>query len=203
MSISLIDYGAGNIASLINIYDYLGIDVDVIGTPDEVLAAKKLILPGVGAFDSAMRGLSERHLVDSIKEAVSSTRTPILGVCLGMQLLGLSSAEGDLPGLGLIQARSVSLKTLRSNIKVPNMGWSHVHPCVGRTLFESNDDYYRFYFAHSYFVDCLNEKDIAATIALNNNICVAIERGNIFGVQFHPEKSHSSGLSLLKRFAEI
>ena len=203
MSISVIDYGAGNIASLINIYDYLGFDIDIISTSDEVLSAKKLILPGVGAFDSAMRGLSDRCLIDSIKEAVNSNKTPILGVCLGMQLLGTSSAEGDLPGLSLIQAQSISLKTLHSTIKVPNMGWSQVNPRAGRQLFESNDNYYRFYFAHSYFVECSDKKDIAATIALKNNICVAIERNNIFGVQFHPEKSHSSGLALLQRFAEI
>ena len=203
MRISVIDYGAGNIASLINVYEYLGYDLDVISSPNKVLEAKKLILPGVGAFDSAMTGLSEMNLVNPIKEAVISNQTPILGICLGMQLLGTGSSEGDLVGLSLVPAKSISLKTLGSSLKVPNMGWSEIHPSNKTQLFASEDNFYRFYFAHSYFVQCSNKEDIAATINFGHEICVAIEKNNIFGVQFHPEKSHSSGLKLLQRFAEI
>ena len=201
--ISIINYGAGNIASLENAFDYIGAEHIVVNKAEDILSATKLLLPGVGAFDAAMKNLQKLDLIDPIREAVLHRKTPIFGVCLGMQLLGIASEEGEQEGLGLIEATSVRLKPSNANIKVPNMGWLPVTVKYPSGLFTENDDSLRFYFAHSYHMQCNNSKNVLATAHYGSEITAAIQCGHIYGVQFHPEKSHRYGLSLLTKFARL
>lgn len=203
MRITIIDYGVGNVGALVNMLDFVGHDADVAATPADILRADKLILPGVGAFDAAMRKLIERDLHRAINEMATDRKIPVLGVCLGMQLLGRASEEGHEQGLALIQAESRRIQPGPDMRKVPHMGWADVTNTRPSVLFPAVDYPQRFYFAHSYQVVCDNERDVVATVDYGQNICVSIEHDNIFGVQFHPEKSHRFGARLLKHFAEL
>lgn len=200
--ITIVDYGVGNVASLINMYDYLGHTIEVSDQPDRIRAADKLILPGVGAFDKAMNTLQEKKLIDSIREAALDRGRPLLGVCLGMQLLARRSEEGNLPGLALIDADVVRIPA-SSQLKVPHMGWAEVDTTADSFLFPANTDRERFYFVHSFFMKCDQSDDCAGTILYGSRLCVAVSRGNIHGVQFHPEKSHRFGMRLLQSFADL
>jgi glutamine amidotransferase len=201
--ISIVDYGVGNIASLANMFDFLGVGSELASTPEEIARAEKLVLPGVGAFDKAMATLAGRGLAEPVRAFAGQGR-PLLGVCLGLQLLGGGSEEGLLPGLGLIDASAVRLApSPKSGLKVPNIGWCEVAPAPGAALFPPSDQPERFYFVHSYHLQCRDRADVAATIDYDGEITVAIARGNIHGVQFHPEKSHRFGMRLLKAFASL
>jgi glutamine amidotransferase len=201
--ISIVDYGVGNVASLQNMYDYLGVDACIVSRPEELASAEKLILPGVGAFDRAMSTLNERDLYDPLREAAEGG-TPLLGVCLGMQLLASASEEGAMPGLGLIEG---SVRRLspdpNTGLKVPNIGWAELDSTPGAPLFRDAGARERFYFVHSYHLACDDRSDIAATIDYGGPVTVAVSRGNIHGVQFHPEKSHRFGMRLLAAFARL
>lgn len=199
--ITIVDYGVGNIASLRNMLDYLGFDARTSSDPAEILTAKKLILPGVGAFDKAMRTLAEKDLITPIRTAATQLGTPILGICLGMQLLGRSSAEGELPGLGLIDADVVRITG--GEMKVPHIGWAAVEPANDAPLLRGDDVEQRYYFVHSYHMRPACVEDAAGYIDYGQRLCVAVSRANIHGVQFHPEKSHRFGMKLMQRFAEI
>lgn len=200
--IVVVDYDVGNVASLLNMFEHIGVDAEASGDPDRIAEAKKLVLPGVGAFDKAMRGLDERALVAPIRHAAIERRAPVLGVCLGMQLLGRRSEEGEMEGLGLIPADTVRI-TPPEGLKVPHMGWAEVTATEGARLFEERGTPNRFYFVHSYRVQCDDHRHVAAVVDYGGPICVAVEKGNVLGVQFHPEKSHRFGMQLLTRFAEI
>lgn len=194
---AIIDYGAGNLFSVKNALDYLGIKNIITNKPEDLRSADRLILPGVGAFPDAMRMLNESGLVDVIKQEVQ--KKPLLGICLGMQMLfekGYEFAETE--GLGLING-SVKLMT-PNNLAVPHMGWNELelnNPCK---LLEKGGEY--VYFVHSYAADCPNE-NVSAYCDYGMKVPALVFSGNVFGAQFHPEKSGEAGLAILKRFAEI
>lgn len=200
--IVIVDYGVGNIASIANMLEHIGVPAEATGDPDRIGSAKRLILPGVGAFDKAMRTLEERKLVEPIRFAAEQRGIPLLGVCLGMQLLARKSEEGTLPGLDLIEADVVRISP-EAGVKVPHMGWAEVDSTGTSPVFAESQGTERFYFVHSYHMRCDRDEDVAATVDYGKKMCVAVSKGNIHGVQFHPEKSHRFGMRLLKSFAEI
>lgn len=200
--VTLIDYGVGNIASLANMFEYIGAETLLTADPKQIEHAEKIVLPGVGFFAHAMAILQERGLDEALRKAVDNGAA-LLGVCLGMQLLARYSEEGNVLGLNLIDADVRKIKGSSVSIKIPNMGWREVYPAKEHWLVRAAVPPERFYFAHSYYMTCDNREDIAATIEYDGTKTVAIARGNIFGAQFHPEKSHRFGARLLTDFAEL
>jgi glutamine amidotransferase len=198
--ITIVDYGVGNLGALINMFVFIGYDARISDDASQILEASRLILPGVGAFDSAMQRLQDSRLIPSLEKAVLLRKTPLLGICLGMQLLGRRSEEGVTKGLGWIEADTVRMRpdpTLK--LKVPFMGWAEIEPSETATLFEAGSRP-RFYFTHSYQMRCDWQTDIAAIYHFGQPVVCAVQRGNIYGVQFHPEKSHRYGMKLLGNF---
>lgn len=202
--ITVVDYGVGNIGAIINMADYLGIDAEASGDPEKIRNASKLILPGVGAFDKAMLTLQNRGLIEPLNEAALKRQIPVLGICLGMQLLARRSDEGVQSGLGWIAADVLRI-TLppESPLKVPHIGWLEVKPARMSALFDPAVHNERFYFDHGYYVQCDSPQDVAATIDYGVELCCAVNSGNVSGVQFHPEKSHRFGMRVLEAFGKI
>lgn len=200
--ITVIDYGVGNIGALLNMFDYLGLEAQVSGDARVLANADRLILPGIGAFDKAMSTLRARQLIEPLNDAVFHRRVPVLGVCLGMQLLARRSDEGDEPGLGWIDAdvRRITVP-IGSGLKVPHIGWMETRSMHRSALFDPALPTERFYFNHSYHMVCDRREDVSAVIDYGSELCCAVASGNIAGVQFHPEKSHRFGMRLLKAFA--
>lgn len=204
--IVIIDCNLGNLASIANMLEYMGIEAKISGNPDDIESASKLILPGVGAFDHGMDNLHSKEILDLLNKRVLIDEIPILGICLGMQLLCRSSEEGVNQGLGWIQADVKRFNQARSerNIKIPHMGWESVEYRPGSILYNSWDLMEsRFYFTHSYHVVCDNDNDVSATAYYGYNFTASIEKNNIFGTQYHPEKSHKYGMKILKNFCAI
>jgi glutamine amidotransferase len=201
--ISIVDYGVGNVRAIVNMLDFIGCEAILASNPLHILQASKLILPGVGSFDAAMQNINARDLTQPLRQAVLELGKPILGVCLGMQLLGEASEEGTESGLGFISAVTKRLIPTTTQYKVPHMGWSEVHPHVTCPLFPDSVPEQRYYFAHSYHVVCNNPGDVVATAQWCSPITAAIACGNVYGVQFHPEKSHRYGAALLRHFAHL
>ncbi len=201
--IVIIDYGMGNVGSIQNMLAWIGVDACVSADPEVLSRADKLILPGVGAFDNGMRRLKEAGFVTLLNELVIDQQKPLLGICLGMQLLGTGSEEGLLPGLGWLDAAShrFRFETSLLTLKVPHMGWNSVEAVAQSPLFAAIDAP-RFYFVHSYHLVCGCKADVLAQASYGFPFVAAVQRENIFGVQFHPEKSHKFGMSLLRNFAE-
>ncbi|MCC6287118.1 MAG: imidazole glycerol phosphate synthase subunit HisH [Chitinophagaceae bacterium] len=202
--ITIIDYGIGNLTSIQNMLKKIGVE-SVISTQREVVAgADKLILPGVGSFDYGMQQLHQAGFVEVLNERVLSKRVPILGLCLGVQLLTAKSEEGVESGLGWIKGKTIAFdkSKLSSNEKIPHMGWSEIKGFERSTLFTGMYDEPRFYFVHSYHLQLENTEDTLAITNYGYDFSVGIERGNILGVQFHPEKSHKFGMKLLENFAK-
>jgi glutamine amidotransferase len=199
--ITVVDYGVGNMGAILNMLDYLGIESLASGDAARIAAADKLILPGVGAFDKAMLTLRERGLVASLNAAIMERRVPVLGVCLGMQLLARRSEEGQETGLGYIDAEVVRIRGPEgAGLKVPHIGWMEVVPTGRSKLFDPAQEPERYYFDHSYHMVCANPSVISATISYGGELCCSVQQDNIFGVQFHPEKSHRFGMRLLDSF---
>ena len=202
--ITVVDYGVGNVGAILNMLDYLGIDAEASSDGQQIASASKLILPGVGAFDTAMLTLRERRLIDPLNTAVLERRVPVLGVCLGMQLLARCSEEGQEQGLGYVDAEVVRITVPPgSALKVPHIGWMEVNPTGRGRLFAATQAPERFYFDHSYHVVCTDQEDVSATFSYGAELCCAVERANVFGVQFHPEKSHRFGMRVLNTFGQL
>ena len=197
----IVDYGVGNLGSLLNMCKYLGIDAVVSKNENVISQASHLILPGVGAFDHGMKCLKESGLLDILNRCVLVNKMPVLGICLGMQLMALKSDEGKEEGLGWINA-SVSRIPGSEKLKVPHMGWSRPKIVRNSLLFSENEEESRYYFVHSYCVSCHDKKDTVATVEYGVEFDVAFEKNNIFGVQFHPEKSHHFGMEIISNFAK-
>lgn len=203
--ISIVNYGAGNLASVANMIRKAGGAAVVVNHPEELLQARKIILPGVGAFDRGMQLLQEGGWSDVLNQKVLAEQVPVLGICLGMQLMCRSSEEGTLPGLGWINAQVLRFQTSPLQpIRIPHMGWNVVYPKKKHELFPMLEAAtYRYYFVHSYFVQCENSEDVLASCNYGAAFTAAFARGMIHGVQFHPEKSHRFGMELFKRFNSL
>lgn len=202
--ITLVNYGLGNIQAFANIYKRLNIPVQVVQTSEELAGAQKIILPGVGAFDWAMSRLEESGMRATLEDLVLNRKRPVLGICVGMQMMAQRSEEGELPGLGWIDAevKRFDETSFSQKTRLPHMGWNDVSPVATKSLF-SGIDSSRFYFLHSYYFVPANQADVLATTDYNGPFTSAVQVGHVFGVQFHPEKSHQWGVQLLKNFAEL
>ena len=202
--IHVVDYGTGNIGSVINMIRKVGGDVLASGDAQKLVHAEKLLLPGVGSFDNAMQKLTSLGLPEVIKAKVR-TGTPLLGICLGMQLLADGSEEGSLPGLGLIpgRVRRFAFGPPQGALKIPHMGWNRIKVRKAHPLVNGLDDASRFYFVHSYHYECTDEADVLLETSYGYGFASGIQRENVMGVQFHPEKSHRYGMQLMKNFVAL
>lgn len=201
MNVSLIDYGLGNLGSVVNMMRRVGATISLVSTPAELLSSKRVLLPGVGSFDQGMARLHDHGLVESLREFAASGR-PVLGICLGMQLLLNGSEEGELSGLGLIPGHSVRFSEA-AGVRVPHMGWNTIRPTRADPITEGLTAESRFYFVHSYRVVPDRTGDQLATTDYGGPFTSMIRAGNIVGAQFHPEKSHAFGMTVLKNFAAL
>lgn len=202
--ITIIDYGLGNIRAFTNLYKRLGTNVNIASRPNDLKNASKIILPGVGAFDYAMNLLNNSGIKGELERQVIEKKIPVLGICVGMQMLAKSSEEGFMPGLGWING---TVKRFRSDFQkipiLPHMGWNTITPLRENPLLEGFDSTSRFYFLHSYYFVCTNETDIIAKSEYGEQFASGVCNSNIYGIQFHPEKSHSNGIRLLDNFAKL
>jgi glutamine amidotransferase len=203
--ITIINYGLGNVQAFANVYKRLNIPVAIAKCADDLDGASKLVLPGVGAFDHAMELLDASGMRAALEHKVLGQAVPVLGVCVGMQILARSSEEGRLSGLGWIdgRVRRFDENTLQQPPRLPHMGWNDVVPKDNAKLFGGLEQDSRFYFLHSYYFDCASNDNVLATSEYGIAFGSAVHSSNIYGVQFHPEKSHDYGTRLLKNFAEL
>lgn len=202
--IVIIDYGIGNLASVLNMFKKIGTkDVMISGDPDQIYKADKILLPGVGAFDTGMANLENSNLIPVLQSKVLKEKVPLLGICLGMQLLTNKSEEGLKAGLGFIDAETVKFKFApEQNLKIPHMGWNYIKVQQQNKLI-ALDTKHRFYFVHSYYVKCNNLENSIATANYGQDFSCMINRENIYGAQFHPEKSLKFGMEILSNFSKI
>lgn len=204
--ITIVDYGLGNIGAFVNVYKRLNIDVKVARENNQLTDASKIILPGVGSFDYAMSQLNKSGMRQELEKLVLEERIPVLGICVGMQMLANKSDEGKMSGLGWIDGhvRLFRRDSLPLNAPLPHMGWNNV--MMVRTdsgITKGFDNESRFYFLHSYYFDCSCAEDIVCETNYGGNFTSMVNKENIYGVQFHPEKSHQSGVRLLYNFATL
>ena len=203
--IVVVDYGMGNIKSITNMLDYIGYNSIVSNEINDIKKASKLILPGVGAFNSAMENLAKFNLINVLNKKVLQDKTPILGICLGLQIMAKNSAEDNKTNQGLGWFEAEVKKFTFSNdhkLPVPHMGWNKVEHTKKHQLFNKLTKESKMYFVHTYHIECQNGSDILATTDYGYNFTCAIAKDNIMAVQFHPEKSHRYGIQLLRNFAE-
>jgi glutamine amidotransferase len=202
--IAIVDYGMGNLGSILNMLKSIGANALITSDVDKIYKADKIILPGVGAFDTAMHKINNSELLPLLNEKALVSKIPILGICLGMQLLTNSSEEGILPGLGWIDGQTICFKgAVEKQFKVPHMGWNLVHSQNEHSLIKDFKDEVRFYFVHSYYVKVRDLENSLLKTEYGTNFDSAIIKDNIFGVQFHPEKSHKYGKQLFKNFVKL
>jgi glutamine amidotransferase len=201
--ITIINYGCGNIKAIQNVFNKLSIQSKVASNSSDLYDAEKLILPGVGAFDYAMQKLLDSDMIDVVNEMVLHNKIPVIGICVGVQLMAKSSEEGKLKGLGWIDAevKRFDDSKLDHKVSLPHMGWNDVFPTQKNSLFEGLENDSKFYFLHSYYLACNNEAQVLAKAAYAGDFVCAVNHNNIYGVQFHPEKSHHYGVKLLENFA--
>lgn len=203
--IAIVDYGSGNVAAISDIFKRLKLPHAITRNHAELSAADRYVLPGVGAFDATMRTLKNSGLVNLLNDEVRGNHKKIMGICVGMQILGDSSDEGVLPGLGWIPGhiRRIDSKTINGLPKLPHMGWNSIQLRKPSQLFDGIDFERGFYFLHSYFFDATDPKRVISTVEYGKEIPCGVESGNVFGLQFHPEKSHSNGMSIFRNFSLI
>ena len=199
--ITIVDYNMGNLGSIRNMLKKIGEDSEITSEPTRIAAATQLILPGVGAFDAGMESLERGGLVPVLNERVQAARVPTLGICLGMQLMTRGSDEGRRAGLGWVDARAQRFQPADLALKVPHMGWNRVRVARPSPLVVELPDEPRFYFVHSYYILCASESDVLLTTTYGSEFASGFQHGNVWGVQFHPEKSHKFGMQLLANFA--
>jgi glutamine amidotransferase len=199
-SVVIIDYGMGNIRSILRKVEQAGHEGIVSAELNKIKSADKLILPGVGHFLNGMNLLKERNLIDILAEKVLFEKTPILGICLGMQLMTRFSEEGNIPGLGWVDADTIKFKLTDIRHKVPHMGWNSIEKKKDSLLLKDLPENSHYYFVHSYHVKCNNPEDILTTTCYGYEFVSAIQKENIFGTQFHPEKSQKWGEKMLLNF---
>ncbi|MCO4838329.1 MAG: imidazole glycerol phosphate synthase subunit HisH [Oceanospirillaceae bacterium] len=203
--IHVIDYGLGNVQAFLTLYKRLGFEAVRAKTAADLAGAGKIILPGVGAFDHAIELLNQSEMRTTLETLVLQDKVPILGICVGMQIFASSSSEGRLPGLGWVpgKVRSLRANAQSANLPLPHMGWNDVQAKPGTPLFAGLESEARFYFLHSYYFECDEQSHVAAVAAYGFDFSCAVSASNVYGVQFHPEKSHNFGAKLLKNFAEL
>lgn len=203
--ITIVNYGLGNIQAIANIYKRLNIPTRIAASAEELAEAQKIILPGVGAFDWAMRGLEQSGMRERLDDLVLGKERLVLGICVGMQMMAKRSDEGVLEGLGWIDAevRKFDEACFTHKTHLPHMGWNDVAPLRDGGLFRGLESGGRFYFLHSYYFASRQETDVLAITDYNGPYASSVRSGNVYGVQFHPEKSHQWGIQLLKNFAEL
>ncbi|PKO98511.1 MAG: imidazole glycerol phosphate synthase subunit HisH [Bacteroidetes bacterium HGW-Bacteroidetes-8] len=201
--ITIVDYGLGNIRAFSNVYERLNIKTVIARKADDLRSATKIILPGVGSFDHAMNLLNNSGMRDELDALVLVKRVPVIGICLGMQIMAKSSDEGKLAGLNwfdaevkLFDSNSIIFKT-----RYPHMGWNTIEATKFSPILMNLPNDSKFYFLHSYYFDCKDPADVLTRTTYGITYPSAINKGNIFGIQFHPEKSHSNGVQLLKNYA--
>jgi imidazole glycerol-phosphate synthase subunit HisH len=203
--ITIIDYGVGNIFAFQNVFKRLNISSRIAKCVEDLKEVDKLILPGVGHFDYAMSQLNNSGMRERIDELVLVEKKPVIGICVGMQMMANKSDEGTLDGLGWIDAnvKKFNELTIQHHTKLPHMGWNDVKPNENHPLFKGLEQESIFYFLHSFYFNCKDQKNIMSTTDYGINFVSSIHKGNIFGIQFHPEKSHSYGEKLLENFAKL
>ena len=202
--ITIINYNTGNLGSIKNMLNHLGIPSQISNDEEVIAQAEKLILPGVGHFDYGMQQLHASGLIPILNKKVLIDKTPILGICLGVQLFTESSEEGMEQGLGWIKGKTIAFDKIKlaTTQKIPNMGWTDVANYNSSKLFENMHADPRFYFVHSFHLELEKKSDCLVTANYGYNFAAGIEHENIVGVQFHPEKSHKYGMKLLENFAK-
>ena len=203
MDVTIVDCGIGNVKSVLRMFEWVEVGAEIAATPDAAADCNRLVLPGVGAFDAGMAALNAgwREVLDHV---ALERQAPVLGICLGMQLLCRRSEEGEKDGLGWIEADVKRLDTGGDpRLKIPHMGWAEVRAVRANPLIPGDEGEQRFYHVHSYRAVCDDPADVIATVDYGTQFTTALSRGNIFGVQFHPEKSHRFGMALMRRFAAI
>lgn len=200
--IAILDYGVGNLKSIYNMFKKVGIESIITSDIETIKKANKYILPGVGSFDYCITSLKNTLFFDTLEKEILEHKKPILGICLGMQLLTKSSEEGKEKGLGWIDAQTIKFDLEYKRLAVPHMGWNKSYPTNTDSIFKGLEEN-RFYFVHSYYVVCNDERDVLATANYGKTFTCSIYKDNIYGVQFHPEKSHKFGMQLLKNFGEL
>ena len=200
----IVDCGTGNLNSVKRSLDRLMTSSIISSSAKDILGAEKIILPGIGHFGKAMSNLRELNLLDALHEAVLVKQTPVLGICLGMELMAKKSEEGNLEGLGWFDAETIQFNISgKSRYKIPHMGWNQIYIKKSSMLMKNVPELSEFYFSHSYHLKINNQSDILSETQYEITFPSAIEKDNIFGVQYHPEKSHDAGIQLLKNFIEM
>jgi glutamine amidotransferase len=202
--ITIVDYGTSNLGSMQNMLKKIGAASKIAASPHDLEDATKIVVPGVGSFDAGMRKLEESGMIPALNQKALVEKVPTLGVCLGMQLMTQSSEEGGLPGLGWIEALTLRFdQRAHPGLKVPHMGWNEVLPAKTSAITANFPAEARFYFAHSYYVMCKSAEDVLLRVSYGSGtFTAAFQRGNLFGAQFHPEKSHRFGMTFLRNFVE-
>lgn len=203
--ITIVDYGVGNIQAFVNIYNELGIPCSLAKTKSELENAERLILPGVGHFDFAMKKLKDSGMIPALNQLVMGDKIPVLGICVGMQMMANSSDEGILPGLGWIDSeiKKIDTTTLNQKTLLPHMGWNSVQQKKKNIFFDDTESLKEFYFLHSFCMKCKDANDVLAVANYGEEFAAIVQKNNIVGIQCHPEKSHLVGTQFLQNFTKL